>query len=175
MSRNGVRGERSRNVYQPHRLNLERFRVSRGRENYRIVYNVLDIIYWYIFSVKTVKGRFMKLVLFKSKMLVSQNPFCLPFLMKPFVFYQYKKTINVLYTVILYKHLIIYRKRVLICLHDNTSVWQKYNGITLWWNYVALVAISVVYFSVNFIWNTETVLQWRHLNAFFPTSFSKRC
>lgn len=46
MSRNGVRGERSRNdFYQPHRLNLEKFRVSRGRENYRIVYNVLDIIY----------------------------------------------------------------------------------------------------------------------------------
>lgn len=83
MSGNGVRGKKSRNVfYQPHGLNLEKFRVSRGREKYRIVYSVLDIIYWYDFFTKNCKGKVYEASIgWVLKMLVSQNPFCLPFLM----------------------------------------------------------------------------------------------
>lgn len=39
----------------------------------------------------------------------------------------------------------------------NMGFWEKYNGITLWWNNFALVAIPIVHFSMDFIWNTESV------------------
>lgn len=64
MSRNGVRGERSRNVfYQANGPNLEKFRVTGGNEKFRLVYNILDIITDIIFSAKTAEGRILKLVL----------------------------------------------------------------------------------------------------------------
>lgn len=112
--------ERGTGKNEPQRMNLEKFRVTReGRSAEWLT--ILDIVYLYAFFSKNCKGKVYEASIESYICLLARTPsvfhsFCSHLF---FVNTSKLKKINVVSTAILYKHLFMYRKRVLICFHDK--------------------------------------------------------